>query len=270
MVEKKRILLFIPAYNCEKQVVRVLSQLDGSIMRYIDEVVVVNNRSTDGTEKAVMDFCKNRPDLPLICLRNRENYGLGGSHKVAFNYAVKKGFDYVVVLHGDDQGNIHDFQKVFSGKVYEKYDCVLGARFMRDSSLEGYSLFRTFGNVVYDFLFAAATSRRIFDLGSGLNMYSVKMLKSRFYHRFPDDLTFNYCMVLAMDHYTQTCRFWPISWRETDQRSNVKLFTQAVKVLSMLRSYVSSHSYIEAELRDNPRAEYLSDEISWEEFELDV
>ena len=38
---KDRILLFIPAYNCEKQITRVLEQLDASVMRYIDEVIVV-------------------------------------------------------------------------------------------------------------------------------------------------------------------------------------------------------------------------------------
>ena len=34
-----RILLFIPAYNCEKQITRVLSQLDWEVMSYIDDVI---------------------------------------------------------------------------------------------------------------------------------------------------------------------------------------------------------------------------------------
>ena len=55
---KPRILLFIPAYNCEKQIVRVLDSLDGRIMSYVDEVIVVNNRSTDGTEDAVREFMR--------------------------------------------------------------------------------------------------------------------------------------------------------------------------------------------------------------------
>ena len=29
-----RILLFIPAYNCEKQIVRVLGSLDQKVLRY--------------------------------------------------------------------------------------------------------------------------------------------------------------------------------------------------------------------------------------------
>ena len=41
-------------------------------------------------------------------VRNRENYNLGGSHKVAFDYAVAQGFTHVIVLHGDDQADIAD------------------------------------------------------------------------------------------------------------------------------------------------------------------
>ncbi len=47
-----KILLFIPMYNCEKQIVRVLDQLHGEILNYINEVLIVNNRSTDNGEKS--------------------------------------------------------------------------------------------------------------------------------------------------------------------------------------------------------------------------
>lgn len=257
-----KILLFIPAYNCEKQIVRVLDQLDKRIMRYITEVLVINNRSTDNTEQAALDYKNAHPDLPLKVLRNTENYGLGGSHKVAFEYAIKNGFDYAMVLHGDDQGNIADFLPVLKRGIHRYYDCVLGARFMRGSKLEGYSGFRTFGNVVYNFLFAAVVQQRIFDLGSGLNLYSVDMLKSRFYYRFPDNLTFNYCMVMALRYYNQTCRFVPISWREDDQVSNVKMGKQAVNVLKMLWEFFDNPSSIRGEYREKQIDDYTAEEIN--------
>ena len=258
---KEKILLFIPAYNCERQIVRVLSQLDTEVMKYIDEVIVINNRSTDGTEEAVLKFGKEHSSLPLKLFRNAENYGLGGSQKVAFRYAIDNGFDYAVILHGDDQGNIRDFLPVFRKKYYRYYDCVLGARFMRGSRLMGYSLFRTFGNIIYNFMFAAIVEQRVFDLGSGLNMYDVSMLKDEFYKKFPDNLMFNYCMVMALRYYNQTCRFYPISWRETDQVSNVKLKDQAIKVFKMLKRFAEHPSSIKGEYRDKVIEEYLAEEI---------
>ncbi len=247
---KDRILLFIPAYNCEKQIIRVLGQLDNDVMRYIEHVIVVNNLSTDSTEEVVRSFKKKHPDIPLTLLRNNENYGLGGSHKVAFQYAIAEGYDYIIVLHGDDQGTLSDFIPVLKHKVYKKHDSVLGARFMRESRLKGYSRFRTFGNIVYDFLFAFVVRKKIYDLGSGLNMYSIQSLKSDYYMEFPDNLMFNYAMILASEYYAQDICFFPISWREDDQVSNVKMLSQAATVLKMLFKYYHDPSMITEDFRD--------------------
>ncbi|MCR5626328.1 MAG: glycosyltransferase family 2 protein [Lachnospiraceae bacterium] len=258
---KDKILLFIPAYNCENQLPRVLESLKGEALSYIDTVLVINNRSTDKTEEAALIYKEENRDFPLKVLRNDENYGLGGSHKVAFEYAIRKGYDYCIVLHGDDQGNFNDFIPMLKKGIYKKYDCVLGARFMFGSKLFGYSLFRTFGNIVYNFLFAMVTRRRIFDLGSGLNLYSTRMLENRFYQKFPDNLTFNYCMVMALDYYGQKERFYPVTWKETDQVSNVKMGSQAVNVLKMLFKYMKNRETIKTDYREKKIESYLAEEI---------
>lgn len=257
-----KLLLFIPMYNCEAQIPRVLDQ----VQRFGDcfaEAIVVNNRSTDQGEAAVIHRLAQR-DMPcaVSLLRNCENYGLGGSHKVAFSYAIEHGFDYVVVLHGDDQGHLEDLLPLLQSGAYADYDCCLGARFMSGSRLEGYSRFRTFGNVVYNLLFSLVTHRRIFDLGSGLNLYRVEALKSRYYERFCDNLQFNYCMILALAFLRQKAKFFPIRWSEDDQVSNVKLTRQAMNVLKLLGSYARSpKKFMASELREIPREAYLADLI---------
>jgi glycosyltransferase involved in cell wall biosynthesis len=258
---KDNILLFIPGYNCEKQVIRVLNQLDKEVSSYIKEIIFVNNRSTDNTEKAVLNY-KPKSYVPKIrVLRNDDNYNLGGSHKVAFEYAMRHKYDYVIVLHGDDQGNIRDILPILKSKEYRKHDSTLGARFMKGSKLQNYSKFRTFGNRVYDTLFSLVTHKKIYDLGSGLNMYKVSSLKDRYYYKFPDRLTFNYCMILAAHYYKQDIYFFPISWRESDQASNVKLMNQAFNVLGILGKYFMNHSFIKSELREKPIDKYTYKEI---------
>lgn len=258
-----KLLLFIPMYNCEKQISRMLDQLTKEAGGWFDEVIVVNNRSTDGGERVVTERLK-QSDLPCktTLLRNQENYGLGGSHKVAFDYAIQNGFDYVVVLHGDDQGHLEDLLPVLESGAYENCDCCLGARFMRGARLEGYSRFRTFGNRVYNLLFSVVTGRRIFDLGSGLNLYAVEPLKSLYYKKFCDNLQFNYCMVLALAFLRQKALFFPIRWSESDQVSNVKLTRQAIGVLKLLGRYIrSKRRFMESELREMPREAYPADVI---------
>ena len=258
---KDSILLFIPGYNCEKQVIRVLNQIDKEVSSYIKEIIFVNNRSTDNTEKAVLNY-KSKSYVPKIrVLRNDDNYNLGGSHKVAFEYAMQHKYDYVIVLHGDDQGNIRDILPILKSKEYRNHDSTLGARFMKGSKLQNYSKFRTFGNRVYDTLFSLVTHKKIYDLGSGLNMYKVSSLKDRYYYKFPDRLTFNYCMILAAHYYKQDVYFFPISWRESDQASNVKLMNQAFNVLGILGKYFMNHNFIKSELREKPINKYTYKEI---------
>jgi len=253
-----KILLFIPMYNCEKQIIRVLGQLTEEVCSYLSEVIVVNNRSTDGGEKAVEKYLQE-VGLPIkvSLLRNDENYGFGGSHKVAFDFAIKNGFDYMIILHGDDQGNISDLVPYLESKEYEKYDCFLGSRFMKCSRLEGYSRFRTFGNKVYNILFSIGCGYRVYDLGSGLNMYKVSIIKNHYYFKFKDDLMFVYCMIMASVYYKHKVKFFPIVWKEEDQVSNVKMVNQAITTLGLLGRYVlNKKKFIQEDHRDNVIDEY--------------
>ncbi|QCA05655.1 glycosyltransferase family 2 protein [Pantoea vagans] len=248
---KPRILVFIPAYRCEAQIRRVINQFDTKVQQWIDTVIVIDNQSPDKTLEVAIECGKSVfTHCNFIAWRNDDNYGLGGSHKAAFNYAIEQNFDYLVVLHGDDQADIHDLIPQLEAGNHLDADCLLGARFMRNSRLKGYSWFRTFGNRVYNSLFSLVAKRSIYDLGSGLNLYRMETFQEFYLKKFPDDLTFNYVMLLASYHRKQKVRFFPISWREEDQRSNVKLFTQAFKVLWLLTNYAFKRGrFLNSELR---------------------
>ena len=120
-----KILLFIPMYNCETQIVRVLEQFTDEVCCLVSEIIIVNNRSTDRSEEVVHEYLeKHTIPVKISLFRNDENYGLGGSHKVAFCYAMKKCFEYVIVLHGDDQGNIDNILPYLRKKIYANYDYI--------------------------------------------------------------------------------------------------------------------------------------------------
>lgn len=258
-----RILLFTPMYNCEKQIVRVLGQMTPEIGQFITKWIIINNRSTDNGENIVKEYMDSHQiPIKISLLRNDENYGLGGSHKVAFDYAIKNDFDYVIVLHGDDQGDISNILPYLKNKEYEKYDCFLGARFMRGSRLQGYSKFRTLGNKVYNFLFSIGCGYKVYDLGSGLNMYKVSALRDRFYMKYKDNLIFNYCMVMGSAYYKHKVKFFPIIWREDDQISNVKMVNQAITVLRLLWSYmINKKKFVKNEHRDKVVESYTAQVI---------
>lgn len=257
-----KILVFIPMYNCENQIARVLAQLEGEIRKYISEVIIVNNRSTDNSVENAIAYAKEHSDLPLKIMTNPDNYWLGGSHKVAFKYAIDNDFDYVITLHGDDQGRITDFLDLLKSKEYRNYDCCLGSRFAKGSKLIGYSKIRIFGNHCFNAWFTIAARKRVNDLGSGLNMYKVETLKSDYYHKFPDALYFNAVMVLGHCYYNHKVWYYPITWREDDQISNMKFMSLTTAFFKMTFKYMFGRKkYIESEMRDKIVDVYNSDVV---------
>jgi glycosyltransferase involved in cell wall biosynthesis len=261
MAAKERVLVFIPAYNCARQIPRVIDQFDARVVALIDEVLVVDNRSTDQTADVAGKCLAASATLGGVVrtvVRNRQNYNLGGSHKVAFNYAIDHGFDYVVVLHGDDQGDIRDLAPWLEKGAHRTVDSLLGARFMSGSSLVNYSALRIAGNHVFNTLFSIVLGRRLYDLGSGLNAYSTKFLAPRFYLRFPNALTFNYYLLAYTIIARASLKFFPLTWREEDQMSNVRMVRQTMKMFDVLRQLVFARTAFMAAWHQ-PEQPYESD-----------
>ncbi len=232
-VSGDRVLIFIPCYNCSKQIGRVISRIGKLPAGLYAQVLVVDNISPDNTIEAAKEAFSQigRTDWKIV--RNRENYNLGGSHKVAFNYAIEHGFTHVIVLHGDDQADIADIVAPMNEGLHRRHDSLLGARFMPGAKLQGYSLYRTLGNYGLNAICGALTRRWIADQGSGLNMYSVKYLSPKFYLDFDNALTFPNMMFLYGVASKSDYKFIPISWREEDQVSNARAVKQAIRVIKL-------------------------------------
>ncbi|MFW5881014.1 MAG: glycosyltransferase family 2 protein [Roseicyclus sp.] len=257
------VLVFIPMYNCAAQIPRVLAQLaDPRVAAWIDGVLCVDNRSTDGTAEAAAAGLASLPVAHRVLLRNDENYGLGGSHKVAIAFAEAHGYAHLVVLHGDDQGAILDLVPQLEAGHHDTTDFLMGARFMPGSRLSGYPALRTAANRVFNLIFSAVSGRRLFDLGSGLNLFRTAAFRDGFHLRFADDLTFNYYLILAVAARGHSLRFFPLTWREEDQVSNARLGRMGLQILSLLgRRVASGRRFLEGEHRALPRDAYPSTEL---------
>ena len=89
----EKILIFIPMYNCEKQIPRVLERIAalGEEQSLFSGVLVVDNRSTDGSREAALAAMK-KLSVPAILVQNCENYSLGDFFKTVGEEYGKKRF----------------------------------------------------------------------------------------------------------------------------------------------------------------------------------
>jgi glycosyltransferase involved in cell wall biosynthesis len=222
---KKKILLAITCYNCEKQIGRVLKGLTPAILGELEMVLVIDNRSKDSSVEAALAAAARLKSPKVQVVVNDDNYGLGGSHKAAFGYAMSKGMDYVAILHGDNQATTGELKNLIKLiKANPDFGAVLGSRFMLASRLRGYSPLRTWGNRGLNALYTLVSLRATKDLGSGLNVFRLEDLKDKRYLSFSDGFTFNIDLLLDYFHKGSQIRYVPITWSETDQVSNARTF----------------------------------------------
>ena len=167
----------------------------------------------------------------------------------------------MVVLHGDDQGNILDLLPVLTSGKHKFADACLGSRFMPESNLLGYSSFRIFGNRVFNRIFTLGTRTSVKDLGSGLNIFGKKVFEDRQVMKYADDLRFNIYLLLGMFEKKLNIAYFPISWREEDQVSNVKMTSQAFNTLQLLWQSITEKNKF---LSDDHRS------VRHENYEFDV
>lgn len=230
-----KILLFIPAFNCENQIARTLKKVQLSDKKIWSSVVVINNQSTDKTLDVIINYKKENHFDNLMIVSNSVNINLGGTHKVAFQYTIDNDFDGCIILHGDDQGSIEDIYSLQIDK--DKY--LLGARFSKESKLINYSKSRVLGNYVFNFFSSIICCKQVSDFGgSGLNYFPTLLLKKHDFWNYSDDLTFHAFLLLNIIRMKQSYEFFPVTWKELDQVSNVKLISQTIKLFKILIKYI--------------------------------
>jgi glycosyltransferase involved in cell wall biosynthesis len=151
----KIIKVIIPAYNEEQAIANVIAEIPNTV----DEIIVVNNNSTDNTEQVA----KNAG--ATVLLEKRKGYG----------YACLKGMDYIasleikpdiiVFLDGDYSDYPEELNKLVSPITNENIDFVIGARVKKLRENGSMTPQQVFGNWLATFLMKLFFNAKFTDLG---------------------------------------------------------------------------------------------------------
>ena len=103
--------LIIPVYNAKKYVQRCLDSIIRQKTNYNFEVIVIDDGSTDGTEKILRDYM----NYPNVRLYNQENQGISATRNKGIEYA--RGI-YIGFIDNDDY-IVEDYVEKLLVKAYE-------------------------------------------------------------------------------------------------------------------------------------------------------
>ena len=126
---KTRILIFVVAYEAESTLETVLARVPDSVFEHDTEVLVIDDSSRDRTfDVGVRSAQASRHRITV--LYNPENQGYGGNQKLGYQYAIRHGFDIVVLLHGDGQYAPEAIPTLLAPILDGVADAVLGSRML--------------------------------------------------------------------------------------------------------------------------------------------
>lgn len=118
-------IVIIPTYNEKDNVEKIIRKVF-SLKENFD-ILIVDDNSPDKTAEIVKDLQKEFPGLHLI--EREGKLGLGTAYISAFDWALKKGYNFIFEMDADFSHNPEDLIKLYSA-LNENADIVVGSRYV--------------------------------------------------------------------------------------------------------------------------------------------
>ena len=128
MINGKKIVVVMPAYNAEMTLRKTYSEIPFDI---VDEVIITDDFSTDRTVEVAQEIGINH------IIRHDKNKGYGGNQKSCYQKALEIGADIVVMLHPDYQYTPKLIPAMVSMIAFGQYDSVMASRMLGNSAIKG-------------------------------------------------------------------------------------------------------------------------------------
>lgn len=183
MIEGKKIVVVLPAYNAGQTLEKTYAEIPFDI---VDDVVLVDDKSSDNT----VEVGKKLGIKHIIS--HEENKGYGGNQKSCYNKALSIGGDIVIMLHPDYQYTpklIHSISFVIAKGLYP---AVLGSRILGKGALKGgMPWYKYVANRILTLVQNILINQKLSEYHSGYRAFSKEVLEAVNYNVNSDDFVFD-------------------------------------------------------------------------------
>jgi len=161
-----KVVAIIPAYNEEDTISEVIQETRG----YVDEVIVIDDGSTDKTKRLA-------EDSGALVFSQPVNRGYGEATRLGHRIALKHGADIVVQLDADGQYVPSEIPRLLEPIIQNEADVVFGSRF--DGEIKyTMPLVKRWGNKTFSFLLRFLTHLPLTDGQTGFRAFRAQALQS--------------------------------------------------------------------------------------------
>lgn len=183
-----RTVVIIPTYN-EKENIEVIIPLIFNTVPDIN-ILVVDDNSPDGTSLSVKILIKKYSNLSLIERPKKD--GLGRAYIQAFKDVLKDNqVETIVMMDADLSHDPKHLRQMI--ELRKKYDVVVGSRYIKGGSTEGWELYRRILSRCGNIYAKVITGLPIYECTGGFNAISVNVLRKL---RFEDINISGYAFIM--------------------------------------------------------------------------
>jgi glycosyltransferase involved in cell wall biosynthesis len=170
MLEQKSIAVVIPAHDEEKLIGETISGIPG----FVDRIIVVDDRSSDGTAAVVEALDDHRVEL----IRHERNEGVGAAIVTGYKRARDEGVDVTAVMAGDNQMDPADLQTLVEPVARGEVDYAKANRLFTGQAWDLIPRTRYLGNAVLSLLTKVASGYwHVADSQTGYTAISLEYLR---------------------------------------------------------------------------------------------
>ncbi len=192
MINGKKIVVIMPAYNAEKTLEMTFGEICKSV---VDSVILVDDKSSDKT----IEVAKK---LGITTIVHKNNLGYGANQKSCYTAALKENADIVVMLHPDYQYTPKLIPAMASMIAYGEYDAIIASRMLTGSAIKGgMPLYKYISNKFLTFFQNFLTGKHLSEYHSGFRAFSAEILKTLPLGECDNDFIFDNQMLALVFYY---------------------------------------------------------------------
>ena len=183
MIDGKKIVVIMPAYNASKTLAATYAEIPFDI---VDEVLLVDDCSSDDTPEVARQL-----GIQHI-IEHPKNIGYGGNQKTCYKKALDLGADIVVMVHPDYQYTPKLIPSMSFLIAQELYQVVLGSRILGKGALRGgMPLYKYFFNRLLTAFENVMVGAKLSEYHTGYRAFSRKVLEEINFASNSDDFIFD-------------------------------------------------------------------------------
>jgi glycosyltransferase involved in cell wall biosynthesis len=228
MINGRKVVAVLPAYNASKTLEMTYSEIDFSI---VDDVILVDDLSHDDT----VDVGKKLGIKHIIV--HEKNTGYGGNQKSCYNKALEIGADIVVMLHPDYQYTpklIPSMTHLIAGGLYH---VVLGSRILGKGALEGgMPLVKYIANRGLTLFQNIMMNAKLSEYHTGYRAFSREVLETVNYEANSDNFVFDNQMLAQIWYAGYEIAEITCPTKYFDDASSINLKNSSIYGIGVLRT----------------------------------